>query len=278
MLKKKIKEIIKAEITKKNGYIKYFKNKIYHSENDQLINRLITGGIFEADIVKTLNNLMTPKTVYYDIGANLGLLSVPFLDQSDIIIRSIEASPQTWKYLQKTWQNSGYQSIWEIYHFAMSQNDGIVDFYSSDHGVGAFEGIRVTDRNLESHKISIQSVKLDTFWMNNNRERVSILKIDVEGGEIDVIKGGLECIRENQPIMICEFDPDNFISYDLNYPTIYNFLKSIDYEIYMIPDYHIPNPYFRRVTSITDFSLSSCYSNNYILFPSSYHFKTTLIK
>lgn len=42
--------------------------------------------------------------------------------------------------------------------------------------------------------------RLDDFGINN----VSLIKIDIEGHEIEAIKGGLETIKKSKPVIIVE--------------------------------------------------------------------------
>ena len=42
-----------------------------------------------------------------------------------------------------------------------------------------------------------------------NLDNISVIKIDVEGFELEVLTGALETIRKNKPVIILEIWPDN---------------------------------------------------------------------
>jgi hypothetical protein len=53
----------------------------------------------------------------------------------------------------------------------------------------------VSDNSGDTDLITLDSLNL---------ENVDLIKIDVQGTEIDVVKGGVETIKRNKPIMIVE--------------------------------------------------------------------------
>jgi len=52
------------------------------------------------------------------------------------------------------------------------------------------------------HEYQYQSIKLDDF--KNKYDNIDAIKIDVEGGELEVLKGCIELIREKKPIIFLE--------------------------------------------------------------------------
>ncbi len=60
------------------------------------------------------------------------------------------------------------------------------------------------------------SIRLDDIKFN---KKISFIKIDCEGSEVQVLKGAKNIIKKNKPIILVEY----------NSPKIISFLKSIDY-------------------------------------------------
>ena len=58
-----------------------------------------------------------------------------------------------------------------------------------------------------------------------------IIKLDVEGNEINVIKGALDLIKKSNPLIIIEFSKYIFENLD-NIDYLKNFLIQYDYSIY----------------------------------------------
>ena len=61
------------------------------------------------------------------------------------------------------------------------------------------------NHNATDDKIMVSITKLDSLNLDN----ISVIKIDVEGFELEVLTGALETIRKNKPVIILEIWPDN---------------------------------------------------------------------
>jgi FkbM family methyltransferase len=111
---------------------------------------------------------------------------------------------------------------------AVSDNDGTEPFYSHINFPSKMSNIIGVDvdRNKCNFVKNIPSVRLDTYFKNIT---VNCLKIDVEGAELKVIKGGLETIKKCDIVVIeCHLDEDwtkiyeLFQENDLTFFDIYN--------------------------------------------------------
>ena len=69
---------------------------------------------------------------------------------------------------------------------------------------------------------------LEKYSLN---DYVVIIKLDVEGNEINVIKGALELIKKSEPLIIIEFSKYIFENKD-NIDYLSNFLNKYNYSIY----------------------------------------------
>ena len=76
------------------------------------------------------------------------------------------------------------------------------------------------------------------FSEENNLEKLDFIKIDVEGLEWKVIKGGKELIKKFRPIIVAETHRgvSDMFGYDCITP-IFEFLYSLNYESYSLDDY-----------------------------------------
>ena len=96
-------------------------------------------------------------------------------------------------------------------------------------------------------------------------ELITILKVDVEGGEANVLLGLIHTIRKCQPIIICEVLPLHSKSEEVrsfrneSALKILQMMKDLDYQIINIKTGH-------EVKAIHEFS-ASLESSNYIFLP-----------
>ena len=143
---------------------------------------------------------------FVDVGANFGLLSATAalgMGNGGRVI-AIEADPATAKRAAATAALNGLKNV-DVYNLAASDRNGFLDFYRTD----AFSNRGSVDAACaagDSHKISVQSVCLDSL-LTPLDVQVSLLKIDVEGHELAVLRGAEETIRRSKPTIIFEFAP-----------------------------------------------------------------------
>ena len=81
---------------------------------------------------------------------------------------------------------------------------GICDVGVLDAGWGSLESKTLADAEgtIEKH---VQVRRLDEFGIS----KVDFIKIDVEGHELEVLKGGAATIEASRPILLIEIEDDN---------------------------------------------------------------------
>lgn len=91
----------------------------------------------------------------------------------------------------------------------------------------AFSGLKKRDyliKNPDIKEIEVQVRKLDDVL--TNMEKVDLVKIDVEGGEFDVMKGGKESLKKHKPILVFEYGLGAGNHYGTDPGDLYNFITS----------------------------------------------------
>src|SRR5438132_996545 len=88
----------------------YFGTKIYFPRNSVLFKLVCVQGIYEDQYLRILLKLcQKPDSVFFDVGANIGLLSVPILATNPSAqVVSFEPSPNSLPYLLKTREESKF--------------------------------------------------------------------------------------------------------------------------------------------------------------------------
>lgn len=71
---------------------------------------------------------------------------------------------------------------------------------------------------------------LDAFFAGTS-EKVDFVKIDVEGGEIDVLAGGQNFLKRNRPILSIEYGKPSYEPYGNTASTLFNSAKAMGYVI-----------------------------------------------
>lgn len=160
-----------------------------------------------------LNAKSGEPVVCFDVGANIGYVSTYLSQRSDVEkIFALEPDPKSFSVLEKNSQN--YIKIFPIQKGAGSKADTLESFWlgqsNSAHNMSTALGESkphpgdAIDQLLDA-PIQVNFTSIDSISENMN---VGLIKIDVQGGEPDVIRGAWETIRNNLPLIWLEFTPE----------------------------------------------------------------------
>lgn len=186
-------------LQKKSNFFNQFREeKMAVFANDDIGHLINLEGFYEIEYLKILKKFIIEKEydngVFLDIGANIGNHSIYFKNFFEKIY-SIEASKDTFDLLKFNTKN--FKNIKAI-NIGASSKSAILKFRNNKSNVGAS---RIVDRN-STHDFEIKVNKIDNII--NDKEKIRLIKIDVEGHESHVIKGATDIIRKNYPIIVFE--------------------------------------------------------------------------
>ena len=183
----------------------------------------------ELNLLKKISD--KGKIFFFDCGANFGFYSlfIASLNQKNKIL-AFEASPKTLNEFKENIELNKFNSI-QIKNLAVSNSiENKLNFYESEKDWES--SIDQTNFN-ESKKISVDTTTLDSVSENILLANFFIvIKIDVEGHEMNVIEGSLNLIEKFSPLIIIEFS--KFITKNeyYNYSYLKNFMTKYNYVIY----------------------------------------------
>jgi FkbM family methyltransferase len=242
-IRKQIKKIIYGKCPGFAGSFPYFGTKVYFPVNYSLFERVCDEGIYEQKNIEIISSLTRPNSIYFDVGANIGLMAIPVLDKIDSCkVVSFEPSPNTLQFLNRTVQNSRFSQRWFVISKAVSSEIGSKDFcVASSPRWAPLEGFKDTKRAGNIWHTIVSVTTIDREWEAMGKPQVSVIKIDVEGAELQVLQGSLNCIAHEQPYIVLEWNNINLMAYDCDPDSLFVFAKTIDYEIVTLPDFTFIN-------------------------------------
>jgi FkbM family methyltransferase len=127
-------------------------------------------------------------------------MSVPVLQAcASCRVVSFEPSPSSLPYLERTAAGSAYRDRWTVVGKAVGDRAGELDFVVGSQRDALYEGFRSGDRIAGGRVIKVPVTTLDEEWRTWGEPDVSLIKIDVEGGEAAVMNGATALLERRHP-------------------------------------------------------------------------------
>lgn len=165
-----------------------------------------SSSVFENVIKTYLKPNFTQNLFVIDIGANRGgffneIYSI--FNKSKIKGILVEPIPECIDILKERFSN--FKNL-EFYNNAVSDNNSMVKFYINNYDETSSllkikgEMPELNSVNTDLQKIiDVQTIRLDDI-LNNNKEIIDLLKIDVQGSEHKVLDGAIETCKKTKYI------------------------------------------------------------------------------
>lgn len=200
------------------------------TDHDAIDIELHQYGTYEAGTLHIISQCLQKGDVFIDIGANIGLMSL--LGAIEVgksgSVYAFEPVPDTFGLLQTNLFINQIHNVYALnFGLGSTKGEGKIYKYPDNRGMNTF-----VKRNLsaqESTNVPIHT--LDTFLKELNIDKVKMLKIDVEGWELEVLKGSMNLLSSgNAPIIAIEYNTSFPFHQD-----IYKLITSVnDYQIFML--------------------------------------------
>lgn len=167
-----------------------------------------------------------------DVGANIGMLTIPFARKANAgKVVAFEPDPVSRARL--------------VGHLAKNRIDNVK---VEARGLGRAEGTqrlyRVLGTNSGMNRIvslepasdrfpfaEVQVARLDHLWPELGMDRLDLIKIDVEGFEMEVLRGAEATLRRFKPVLFIELDEQNLRENGSAPATLVAFLEGLGYRV-----------------------------------------------
>lgn len=260
-MKRRLKKWLYGSCPGIAGAFPYFGARIHFPKGSIVFEAACAQGIYEPANVKAMQILARDDSWVLDIGANIGLMSVPVLAaRPGVRVISVEASPGTAQFLSKTRDASTYRDRWELVFKAMGSAAGTASFHVGAPEAGAYDGLQPTGRAAAENVVSVEVTTVDLEWARRGRPDISVIKIDVEGAEYDVLQGAKACIAQCRPAMIVEWGPRNIGAYDRSMNDLLIVACQLGYRVWALP-------HLAEICDPVALQVHASVTESYLMFP-----------
>lgn len=163
--------------------------------------------------------LCRPGRVFLDIGAHIGSVTAEALRLSQAAqVISFEAIPE-----KAAWLRRKFPTV-EIHEVALFDEDGEISFFVDPVHSGYSS---LASWREKASEIRVQCRRLDSIV---KRSDVDIIKLDVEGAELGVLRGATELFERCRPVVMYESGPADALGFTKE--AMYAWFSARDYVIF----------------------------------------------
>jgi FkbM family methyltransferase len=178
--------------------------KIFVALNEFGVSRPILLDRYEVSAVKLFQSLVRPGDRVIDVGANLGYHSLwlSTLVGASGMVLAFEPVKYLYTALTKSIAENQFEEQCLAFNCALSEHAGQGTIR---HALGTlnFGGAHLVQaKQSDDHEYDVVEVKVLSDFIGD--KRCSLIKLDVEGNEMKVLRGGVDLLRRDRPAVFVE--------------------------------------------------------------------------
>ena len=181
-----------------------------------------------------LNNIKDDMHII-DIGANIGYYTTLFCKKAiKGTIYAFEPDLENFNLLKKNTSKNNFSNV-KLFNKACGEVCCEKELYLSSHNKGDHRLYDVINENR--NRVQVNVVTLDSLL--SGIKRLDFVKIDIQGYELQALKGAIGLLKRFKPTVLSEFWPEGLKINNISPQEYIDFFYHIDYEIYSIDSFYI---------------------------------------
>jgi FkbM family methyltransferase len=193
-------------------------------------------GAFERSTVLTLQKLVKPGDIVFDIGANIGAHTLG-------LARSVGPSGRVFAFEPTDFAFAKLKGNLALNHELQARTSPHQILLSSKLSAPSQQEIYASwplekdDSVHPKHRGRLASTRdasvdtLDHFVEREGIDRVNLIKIDVDGQELPVLQGGINLLKKFRPLLVMEVSPYIHAEHNNNFSSLISLLLDAGYSL-----------------------------------------------
>jgi FkbM family methyltransferase len=197
-------------------------------------------GSNERAVQEAFERLVSPGSVAYDVGANVGFFTVVLarLVGPHGYVYAFEPSAENAAVVRENVARNGFHHVLVVCRAVGSSTGPQLLQVSSYSGGHALQGAEAPPDQVGT--LPVEVVSLDDFAAQPGVRPPEIVKIDVEGFELGVLHGMRTTLERHRPTLLVEVDDATTAGHDRKVAEITGFLEEAGYSLERLADSYPP--------------------------------------
>jgi len=204
---------------------------------DEISYKLYIQGVFEDNNRVLWERIVQPGMTVFDVGANCGIYSLAAsrrVGPSGSVF-AFEPNPRERDKLADNLSLCDHpeRGSVTIQIEALGEYAGETQFFIPDSFKGAYGSIRRPDIEENCLEVGVPITTLDQFLAEQKTPSLDVIKIDVEGNELNILKGGQAALELQQPLILIEVSDRRTKVYNYKARELCDFLLQKCYKLFV---------------------------------------------
>jgi FkbM family methyltransferase len=204
---------------------------VFNNNND--VSPIYLSGTCEPGTLHIMRKVLSRGDIFFDIGANIGMMSLYAwkLVSPSGEVHAFEPEFYNYSALKFNINMNGASEI-HLNNFACGSEKTHAILYPNFRNLGNSSIIKPDD---SSRGEEIRVERLDDYIRMKSIPKIKMLKIDVEGYELEVLRGATSLLESDEaPVICCEYCGNRQLAGG-NPIDLYRFIKDVNnYDIYIL--------------------------------------------
>ncbi len=197
------------------------------AKGDEIARAIISGEIFDKDILEASKGFISENTAVLDVGANFGQMTIllsKFLNNKGKVY-SFEADDFIFSILEKNIQANRCKNVETVFGVVSDKNNEMHFYPEQDFERFQTYGSYGPNPNINVGR-KVKTLTIDSLGIS---EKISFMKFDIQGYDLRGMRGAVETIKKNKMPIIFEFEWLFQDDLNLSFQEYVDFVLSIGY-------------------------------------------------
>ena len=218
--------------------------------NNETSRSLFITGRYEPNEFCVLDRILKPGMVFLDVGANLGLYSLFAARKVGPrgMVFAIEASSREYAQLLRNVEMNQLANI-KVLNIAASDYAGeaVLMVASAQHAGHNTLGGGFAYATPVERRERVRTARIDDIIREQSLGRLDVIKMDIEGAELNALRGSDNSLRQFRPLLILEVSDRSLQHQNASSSVLLDYISNLGYSLYCFhPETGVPAPAQRK--------------------------------